>query len=368
MNVVSTYNHIYNNVEYVQAVVVSHEDKNIVIITPPVKRFHTNEQWMTSFKYDPSKEASTSVISNYIKKEGIKVLYEDDFGYYIQDNMFICKPKGLSKYFAISFNTGPSSSAPRVDGTSKLEEYRRNKLISERLKFYSYYLKSETGKFDYTVIPNHKYDTSTILIDNKTFITSDKKLIVHSKKIGDKLNNFTQNLIINSSHFKNKTLVDTEYKEHDSSLIFSNINQLKNHNENITQDSRQDFRDTYIYSKQPYFVKIDGEIFLLQNLKKDNKENAIATSMLWKKDGVNYGYASEAEKDVVKLNDNVHTFVLENGTEITSSKNIDSEDVEILELQEGKYASLLRFNHSKSKIMDNFDIDDFSEDDISDSD
>jgi hypothetical protein len=361
MKIQLTYNHIYNNVEYVHAVVVLHNGKHIVIITPPIKRFHTIENLVTSFNHNSPLQATDRDVADYIKSEKIKFKIEDDFGYLIDGDLFVCKKEGLYKYFpALTRDPGTHG----VRSSSKLEQYKYNKKVAERLNFYSYYLSVATGnEFEYVVDEKNKYDLDTMLINNKTFI-KDKKLIVPSRKTGERLAKRLKNLTVNASHFMNKTLVDSEYFEQGDSLVFSNINQLKNHNENVSPDTKQDFRDKYVFSKQPYFVKIDDEIFILQNLKKDTKDNAIATTLVWKKDKINLGFNSDvADASASTTSDtNVHIFTLAEG-EINSAKNIESGDVEILEIEQNKYAALLKFNMIHSSILDKFEYDENSTDD-----
>jgi hypothetical protein len=364
MKIQLTYNHIYNNVEYVHAVVVLHNGKHIVIITPPIKRFHTIENLVTSFNHNSPLQASDRDVADYIKSEKIKFKIEDDFGYLIDGDLFVCKKEGLYKYFP-----APASTARDPDRSlSKLEQYKYNKKVAERLNFYSYYLSVTGNEFEYAVDEKNKYDLDTMLINNKTFI-KDKKLIVPSRKTGERLAKRLKNLTVNASHFMNKTLVDSEYSEQGDSLVFSNINQLKNHNENVSGDTKQDFRDGYVFSKQPYFVKIDDEIFILQNLKKDTKDNAIATTLVWKKDKINLGFNSDAvDASTATTSDaNVHIFTLAEG-EINSAKNIESGDVEILEIEQNKYAALLKFNMIHSSILDKFEYDENSTDDEVDED
>lgn len=372
MKIQLTYNHIYNNVEYVHAVVVLHNGKHIVIINPPIKRFHTIENLVTSFNHNSPLQATDRDVADYIKSEKIKFKIEDDFGYLIDGDLFVCKKEGFYKYFpALTSDTHRARDPGTHDvrSLSKLEQYKYNKKVAERLNFYSYYLSVATGnEFEYIIDEKNKYDLDTMLINNKTFI-KDKKLIVPSRKTGERLAKRLKNLTVNASHFTNKTLVDSEYSEQGDSLVFSNINQLKNHNENVSGDTKQDFRDEYVYSKQPYFVKIDDEIFILQNLKKDTKDNAIATTLVWKKDKINLGFNSDAAASVPVTSDaNVHIFTITEG-EINSAKNIESGDIEILEIEQNKYAALLKFNVLHSSILDKFEYDENStEDDVGDED
>jgi hypothetical protein len=363
MKIQLTYNHIYNNVEYVHAVVVLHNGKHIVIITPPIKRFHTIENLVTSFNHNSPLQATDRDVADYIKSEKIKFKIENDFGYLIDGDLFVCKKEGLYKYFPApasgARNPGTRDALSGVRSLSKLEQYKYNKKVAERLNFYSYYLSVATGNgFEYVVDEKNKYDLDTMLINNKTFI-KDKKLIVPSRKTGERLAKRLKNLTVNASHFTNKTLVDSEYTEQGDSLVFSNINQLKNHNENVSPDTKQDFRDKYVFSKQPYFVKVDGEIFILQNLKKDTKDNAVATAATWKKDKINLGFNSDS---AATSDASIHIFTITDG-EINSSKNIESGDVEILEIEENKYAVLLKFNMLHSSILDKFEYDDGTSDD-----
>jgi hypothetical protein len=346
MEIYSTYNHVYNSVEYVQALLIKKDEKNIYIITPPIKRFHSNESWMSTATISKDESAPDVLVSKFIKENRLKIISEDDFGYVLEDNFFILKNKGVSKYFPLS------------NANSKLEIFKYNKNVAERLKFYSYYLKAITGKSpEYEIAPSaHKYNIDDINIINPTFL-KDNKLIVPSKKTGEKLKKALEKLVVNKSYFEGKTLIDAEYKEKDTSLIFSNVSDLKAHNENVIQNSKQDFRETYIFSKQPYFMKIEDSIYILQNLKSATKENAIQLCIFWNKNKINPGFSFKNETGTAPADVNVFNLDKDTHTDriLPPSETTDAKGVSILNINDTTFASLLLITESFENLLDRFD-------------
>lgn len=265
----------------------------------------------------------------------------------LNDTYQILKNKPITKLFDILIS----------NDNSILDDMRMSQIIAEYLKQYTLFEYSIDpdyfGKSSYIIIPDHKYNLNDIdhqIIRHNDIMYKDDKLIVWSEKIRDGLLYYVRISLLNNRdevlNYKNHQSIVNYYNyvqdfiPRKNQIIFMNTSEILEW-KNKTKDINCRYR---IFNKlmptrtEPYFYSNyhinKGNIYIIQNVKDGDFNNAYGVCLEWNKTNINLGYDYSSYEDV--KNYKVYNFLGIIETQGTG-------EIEILDYGNKYYAALLFF-------------------------
>lgn len=205
-------------------------------------------------------------------------------------------------------------------GKSRIDEMQKKRQIAQYLKEYALFTYSHFGKVDYKIIKDWDYKIETLnkrLNLNNKVMYSDKKLVVPSKEVIDKLEYYIRvqlfNYPLRVSFYKEKTIVENHYhfvsdfRQYPNQLIFTTVDDLLywleyeiySKNKNEIAETLDSVTENAYY----YFNYRVGKTCIIQNVYNGELKRALYVSEQWNKLKINSGYLSPELEDETEFNE-----------------------------------------------------------------
>lgn len=135
-----------------------------------------------------------------------------------------------------------------------------------------------------------------------------------------------------------------DFVQKPSELIFTNFKSFETYILNkYNVEDNYFISPNYIYhTKEPYFMKFDQKIYIIQNTK--TYTDAVYTAFTYKNNRINIGYHNAVKKNTIL---NIpHIIIKENGERVDVRNNTtdNKSPLTIIEYHNGKYACMLHIN------------------------
>lgn len=255
------------------------------------------------------------------KSLGLGISFEKDFidyGY-----IFILSDSKLPRDVSTENLPDPI----RTEDTSRLELVNRNKKIASILMQHTLYDYSNNpssfSKDNFVVVPSHIYDISQLskMFKKNTALYSNKKLIVQSEEMREKLLSYLEIQLLNDTpgvlKYKNRIFLTnfykkiTDFRQNPKQNIFIGINMLKE----STKHNNDKFKIIYKLLprtiKEPYFYKnyyiSNSTLFLVQNVHDNTLEKSLGICKVWAEEKINPGYGYNMLLDISLLNYEIYS-------------------------------------------------------------
>ena len=283
---------------------------------------------------------------------GLGISFEEnfiDYGY-----LFILSESKFPK--DVSVDSLPDPIRTEDISLSTLEILNKNKKLASILMQHTLYdYSSDPEGFSedhFIVMPSHNYDLSQLskIFKKNTALYSNKKLIVHSEEMKEKLLSYLKIQLLNDTpgvlKYKNRTFLTnfykkiTDFRQYPKQNIFIGVHMLKE----STKQNNDKFKIIYRLLprtvKEPYFYKnyyiSKSTIFLVQNVYDNSLEKALSICKVWADQKINPGYTHNTHIDISLLNYEIYSEV---GL-IKKANEYTKEYLMVIKRQE-KYSALL---------------------------
>lgn len=261
----------------------------------------------------------------------------------------------------VEFTESTKNDPIRVNKTSELQIYRRNRRIADFLKQYTLFTYAKNpesfGRKSFVIIPDHHYDIESlnkrVYDEGNNVMYSKGRLIVQNKDIRDKLMYYLKMSLLNDTpgvmNTVNLATIEdyyrtvSDFRSTPSQLVFSNSTgvlrwkySLKRQelSSNVLSDVDPDTREPYYYKTSGIR---NGILFIMQNVEDGNLGDALRVSYKWVKDRVNKGYNPV---EIASPEDITH-IVYTNEGELSRHKGTTKEKAYVFLYENGTYAAIL---------------------------